>query len=129
MTSRQLDEEAVFHVARGISDSDLNAAAAQAARGWVYQPATRGGVAVKVWKFEKITFGPWKTVKNASNASGLRWPAGGRPATHGTGHDSRPSLRVGSHFPLRRPDPFGRWGDARGIRIGKDGSQRNPGEQ
>lgn len=45
-------------VIQGIPDSDLNDAAAQAARGWVYQPATKDGVPVKVWKFEKLTFGP-----------------------------------------------------------------------
>jgi TonB family protein len=45
-------------VIQGIPDSDLNDAAAQAARGWVYQPATKDGVPVKVWKFEKISFEP-----------------------------------------------------------------------
>ena len=45
-------------VIQGIPNSDLNDAAAQAARGWSYQPATKEGVPVKVWKFEKINFEP-----------------------------------------------------------------------
>ena len=43
-------------VIQGIPDSDLNTAAENAARAWSYAPPTKGGVPVKVWKFEKINF-------------------------------------------------------------------------
>jgi TonB family protein len=42
-------------VIRGVSD-ELDAAAERAARSWAYRPAEKDGVAVSVWKPEKVTF-------------------------------------------------------------------------
>ena len=42
-------------VIRGVSD-ELDAAAERAARSWAYRPAKKDGVAVSVWKPEKVTF-------------------------------------------------------------------------
>jgi TonB family protein len=41
---------------RGIAGSDLNDAALRAAKQWVYRPARKDGVPVKVWKVEEVTF-------------------------------------------------------------------------
>jgi len=40
----------------GINGADLNDAAMRAAKSWTYRPATKQGVAVKVWKSEKVVF-------------------------------------------------------------------------
>jgi TonB family protein len=45
-------------VIQGIPGSGLTDAAEKAARTWVYKPAIKDGVPVKVWTFEKIFFGP-----------------------------------------------------------------------
>lgn len=41
-----------------IPGSDLNDAAVAAAKSWTYQPATKGGVPVKVWIVERVSFNP-----------------------------------------------------------------------
>ena len=41
---------------RGIEGSDLNQAAMQAARSWVYRPAEKDGVPVRVWRPEQVRF-------------------------------------------------------------------------
>lgn len=41
---------------RGIEGSDLNQAAMDAARSWVYKPAEKDGVAVRVWRPEQVRF-------------------------------------------------------------------------
>jgi TonB family protein len=43
-------------LAQGLSDSDLNQAAIDAARGWEYEPARKDGFAVRVWKTVRIHF-------------------------------------------------------------------------
>jgi protein TonB len=40
----------------GAPGADLNESAMRAARSWTYRPATKGGVAVKVWKIEQVAF-------------------------------------------------------------------------
>ena len=42
-------------VIRGVTQ-DLDDAAVRAARTWTYEPAEKDGVAVKVWKPEKVAF-------------------------------------------------------------------------
>jgi TonB family protein len=42
----------------GINGADINESAMQAAKGWTYRPATKGGVPVRVWKSEQIVFKP-----------------------------------------------------------------------
>jgi TonB family protein len=44
-------------VIQGISSSDLNDAAERVAHTWVYEPAIKDGVPVRVWTFEKVFFG------------------------------------------------------------------------
>jgi protein TonB len=41
---------------RGIAGSDLNDAALDAARSWVYKPAEKDGVPVRVWRPEQVRF-------------------------------------------------------------------------
>lgn len=41
---------------RGIAGSDLNEAALNAARSWVYKPAEKDGVPVRVWRPEQVRF-------------------------------------------------------------------------
>jgi len=41
---------------QGVPGADVNDAAMRAARSWTYRPATKGGVAVKTWKVEQVTF-------------------------------------------------------------------------
>jgi TonB family protein len=41
---------------RGIAGSDLNDAAMNAARSWVYKPAVKDGVPVRVWRPEQVRF-------------------------------------------------------------------------
>ena len=43
-------------VAQGVPGGDVNEAAVKAAKQWTYRPATKDGVAVKVWKSEFVTF-------------------------------------------------------------------------
>jgi TonB family protein len=43
-------------VAQGVPGADVNESAVKAAKQWTYRPATKGGIAVKVWKSEFLTF-------------------------------------------------------------------------
>lgn len=43
-------------IVKGISGADLNDATVKAAKAWTYRPATKDGVAVKVWKTEQVAF-------------------------------------------------------------------------
>jgi protein TonB len=42
-------------IIRGVSN-ELNEAAVRAVKSWTYEPAEKDGVAVKVWKPEKVAF-------------------------------------------------------------------------
>jgi TonB family protein len=43
-------------IAQGLPGGDVNEAAVKAAKQWTYRPATKDGVAVKVWKSEFVNF-------------------------------------------------------------------------
>ena len=43
-------------VVSGVEGADLNDSAVKAARHWTYQPATKRGVPVSVWKVESLAF-------------------------------------------------------------------------
>jgi len=42
----------------GIAGGDVNDAAMRAAKSWTYRPATKNGVAVKVWRSEQVVIKP-----------------------------------------------------------------------
>jgi len=43
-------------IVKGIPGADVNDASVKAAKAWTYRPATKDGVAVKVWKTEQVVF-------------------------------------------------------------------------